>query len=70
MNAVDEKTAKDLVGRAIANEKEELTMERYFPKFTEAIGAARAAKFYQINRQINLLLRLRLASEIPLAGPR
>jgi hypothetical protein len=47
MNAVDEKIAKELVGKAIANEKKELDlMTHYFPKFAEAIGAPRAAKFY------------------------
>ncbi|MGH8580012.1 MAG: hypothetical protein ACREVK_07815 [Gammaproteobacteria bacterium] len=70
MNAVDEKTAKELVGKAIANEKKELDlMIRYFPKFSQAIGAPRAAKFYQVERQINRILRAKIASLIPLAKP-
>ncbi len=71
MNAVDEKTAKDLVGKAIANEKKELDlMSQYFPKFSEAIGAPRAAKFYQIERQLNRILRAKIASLVPLAKPK
>lgn len=70
MNAVDEETAKDLVGKAIANEKKELDlMTHYFPKFAEAIGAPRAAKFYQIERQLNRILRAKIASLVPLAKP-
>ncbi len=71
MNAVDEKTAKELVGKALANEKKELDlMTHYFPKFTEAIGAPRAAKFYQIERQLNRIIRAKIASLVPLAKPK
>jgi len=44
-------------------------MTHYFPKFTEAIGAPRAAKFYQVERQLNRILRAKIASLIPLAKP-
>ncbi|MGH8659144.1 MAG: hypothetical protein ACREV4_11905 [Gammaproteobacteria bacterium] len=70
MNAVDEKTAKELVGKAIANEEKELDlMTRFFPRFAGAIGAPRAAKFYQVDRQLNRILRAKIASLVPLAKP-
>jgi hypothetical protein len=38
----------------------------YFPKFEAAIGAKRAAKFYQVDNRLTMILNVQLASEIPL----
>jgi hypothetical protein len=38
----------------------------YWPKFEKAVGAKRAAKFYQVDSRLSLMINLQLASEIPL----
>jgi hypothetical protein len=40
--------------------------KKYFPKFEGAVGAKRAAKFYQVDNRLNMILNVQLASEIPL----
>jgi hypothetical protein len=40
--------------------------EDYWPKFMKALGAKRAAKFYQVDNRINLIINLQLTSAIPL----
>jgi hypothetical protein len=39
----------------------------YWPKFQKALGAKRAAKFYQVDNRLTLMVNLQLTSEIPLA---
>lgn len=39
---------------------------QYYPQFRNAIGAKQAVKFFQIDQRLNLLLELKLASEIPI----
>ena len=39
---------------------------KYFDKFQEAIPAAKAARFFQIENQLNMVLDLRLAAALPL----
>jgi hypothetical protein len=40
--------------------------KKYFPKFVAAIGAKRAAKFYQVDNRLTMILNVQLASQIPL----
>jgi hypothetical protein len=40
--------------------------KRYYPRFEKALGAKRAAKFYQVDNRLNLIVNLQLSSEIPL----
>jgi Spy/CpxP family protein refolding chaperone len=40
--------------------------KQYFSKFEKALGAKRAAKFYQVDNRLTMLVNLQLASEIPL----
>ncbi len=40
--------------------------KKYFPKFEGALGAKRAAKFYQVDNRLTMILNVQLASEIPL----
>ena len=40
--------------------------ESYWPKFEKALGAKRAAKFYQVDNRLSLMVNLQLASEVPL----
>ena len=38
----------------------------YFTKFEKALGAKRAAKFYQVDNRLTMIMNLQLASEVPL----
>jgi hypothetical protein len=40
--------------------------KKFFPKFEAALGAKRAAKFYQVDNRLTMILNVQLASEIPL----
>lgn len=40
--------------------------KKYLPKFESALGAKRAAKFYQVDNRLTLIINIQLASEIPL----
>ena len=40
--------------------------QEYWPKFEKALGGKRAAKFYQVDNRLTLLVNLQLASEIPM----
>lgn len=40
--------------------------QEYWPKFEKALGAKRAAKFFQVDNRLSLLVNLQLVSEIPL----
>lgn len=41
------------------------TKTAYWPRFQQVLGAKRAAKFYQVERRLGLMVDLQLASEIP-----
>jgi len=40
--------------------------KKYVPKFESALGGKRAAKFYQVDNRLTMILNVQLASEIPL----
>jgi hypothetical protein len=40
--------------------------KEYFPKFKHALGAKRAAKFYQADSRLTMMTNLQLTAEIPL----
>lgn len=40
--------------------------KQYFSKFEKALGAKRAAKFYQVDNRLTMIVNIQLASEIPL----
>jgi len=61
-------TASDLTQRFIGAESKMLALRQdYWPKFQKALGAKRAAKFYQVDNRLTLMVNLQLTSEIPLA---
>ncbi len=64
---MNDANAKDMVQRMINIEDRTLNLrEDYWPKFEKALGAKRAAKFYQVDNRLTLMVKLQLASEIPL----
>jgi hypothetical protein len=62
----DEKAA-ELMQRAIALDRERVALkERYFPRFAQATSARTAARFFQIEGQVEALLYLQLTADLPL----
>lgn len=66
-DSMDDTVARDLVQRMINIEDRTLNLrEDYWPKFMKALGAKRAAKFYQVDNRLSLLINLQLTAAIPL----
>jgi Spy/CpxP family protein refolding chaperone len=66
-DTMDDPKAKDMVQRMINIEDETLNLrEDYWPKFMAALGAKRAAKFYQVDNRLSLIINLQLSANIPL----
>ena len=64
---MNDANAKDMMQRMLNIEDETLNLrEDYWPKFQKALGAKRAAKFYQVDSRLTLMVNLELTSEIPL----
>ncbi len=59
--------AKDLTQRLINVQDEALNLkEDYWKQFEQALGAKRAAKFYQVEHRLSLFVNLQLTDQIPL----
>jgi Spy/CpxP family protein refolding chaperone len=66
-DTMDDAKAKDMVERMINIEDRTLNLrEDYWPKFMKALGAKRAAKFYQVDNRLSLIINVQLTSGIPL----
>jgi hypothetical protein len=66
-DSLDDAKAKDMEQRMIGIENKNLALrEDYWPKFMKALGAKRAAKFYQVDARLSLIITLQLTAQIPL----
>jgi hypothetical protein len=66
-DTMDDATADDLIKTAFAiNEKRTKLAKSYYADFKKALGAKRAAKFAQLDNQIDLLIDLQIAANLPL----
>ena len=60
-------TAKGLTEKSFDIERETLALrQKYYPQFEKALGGKRAAKFYQVDNRLTLMMNLQLAAEVPL----
>jgi len=67
VSSLDDSKAKDISQRLLSVEARYVELrQEYWPKFEKALGAKRAARFYQVDNRLSLLVNLQLASEIPL----
>jgi len=67
-NITDEK-AVELMNKNFDLQKKELDLKRdYLNKFSKIIAPARAVKFMQVMNQIEMILDLQIASQLPLVG--
>lgn len=59
--------ARELVQRALKlEEKRNKLKKKYFKRFDRVLPSKTVAKFFQLENQINLLIDLQIASELPL----
>ncbi len=66
-DVLDEEKSKDMTQRSLNIDAKVLNLrQEYWPKFEKALGAKRAAKFYQVDNRLTLLINVQLASDIPL----
>jgi hypothetical protein len=66
-DSLNDEKVKDMVQRMNKIDDQNLSLrETYWPKFMKALGAKRAAKFYQVDNRLSLMVDIQLASEIPL----
>jgi hypothetical protein len=66
-NTMDNRKAFALSQRALDLEAERLaTIRKFLPQFQRAISARRAAKFFQIENQINRIIDVQIANQVPL----
>ncbi len=58
--------AKDMITRLLSIESQLVKLRQdYWPKLQTALGAKRAAKFYQVDNRLSLIVNVQLASSIP-----
>jgi hypothetical protein len=66
-DTMNDATAGDLTQRMLQVEDDTQALrKKYLPKFQAAIGAKQAAKFYQVDNRLSLIVNMQLASAIPL----
>ncbi len=59
--------AKDMTKRMFQIEEDTQSLrKKYLSKFESALGAKRAAKFYQVDNRLSLILNVQIASAVPL----
>jgi hypothetical protein len=66
-DSMNDDKAKELVQRTFTIDDQYLKLRKdYWPKFMKALGAKRAAKFYQVDNRLSEMINLELSSNIPL----
>jgi len=66
-DSLDDAKARELTEKAINLETQRIdVLKKYVPQFGKVLSAKRVARFVQIETQINRLIDVQLASEIPL----
>jgi hypothetical protein len=66
-DSMDDAKAQGMVQTLFKIEDQtEALRKEYFPRFVKALGAKRAARFYQVDNRLTLMVNLQLASIIPL----
>lgn len=66
-DTMDDNKATNMVERMNNIEAKTVNLRQsYWPKFMKALGAKRAAKFYQVDNRLGLIITLQLTAAIPL----
>ena len=65
--SIDDAKADELIGASFKLIESRTKLQKsYFKKFKKVLGAKRAGTFIQLERQINLLIDLQIAANLPL----
>lgn len=65
-DSMDNTKAKNMTQRLLNIDAKLVNLrQEYWPRFEKALGAKRAAKFFQVDSRLSLLVNLQLVSEIP-----
>jgi recombinational DNA repair ATPase RecF len=66
-DAIDNAKADSMTQRLLTIDAKLVNLrQQYWPKFEKALSAKRAARFFQVDNRLTLLVNLQLISEIPL----
>lgn len=66
-DSMDNAKAADLAQQMFSIDSRTVKLRQdYWPKFEKALGAKRAAKFFQVDNRLSLIINMKLTSEIPL----
>jgi hypothetical protein len=67
LDKMDNAKASNLTQRLFQVEDDTQALRKqYFTKFEKSLGPKRAAKFYQVDNRLTMIINMQLASEIPL----
>ncbi len=62
-----DKKAEAIARKVLENDKAALKLkEKYYRKFMKAMGASAANRFFQVENALNMIIMLRINSELPL----
>jgi hypothetical protein len=65
-DSMTDKKAKEIVKRSFKNQERRLALQKkYYERFSKILGPITAAKFFQLEREINLLIDLQIAEALP-----
>jgi len=67
IDTLTDENANSLTQRMLqVDDDSQALRKKYLPKFQSALGANRAAKFYQVDNRLSMIVNVQLASVIPL----
>ena len=67
IDTLTDENASSLTQRMLqVDDDSQALRKKYLPKFQSALGAKRAAKFYQVDNRLSMIVNVQLASVIPL----
>jgi hypothetical protein len=67
LDQMDDQRTKELTAKALELEEKRIAlMRKYLPEFNTVLPPKRIAKFFQVELQLNRLIDLQIASQIPL----
>jgi hypothetical protein len=67
LTKMDDQTASDMTRRMLQVDADTLKLRNeYLSRFEKALGQKQAAKFYQVDNRLTMMIDVQLASEIPL----
>jgi len=66
-SSLTDQKAEELIANAMDFQTKRVELKKlYFPKFSQALSPKLAAKFYQVEQQLQLIIDLQLLSELPI----